>query len=187
MTVLSDTTIKKLRTNLFGSSLSSIDQIQPCSVDLRLDKELKTIHYESINIEEEPYTLQPDEFILGSTIERIHLPNDIVARVEGRSSIGRLGIMVHITAGFIDPGFHGNITLEIKNVSDKPFPLKYGDRLCQVVFETLDHPCTKTYDGKYQGDYGVVCSRWKQKKMIFKSSNNKLYDEDGYYAEKEME
>ena len=162
MSVLSDKSIRRLMHAIFGQNGINPDQIQPCSVDLRLDKELKTITGESISIEKEPYTLQPDEFILGSTVEEINLSYDLLGRVEGRSSIGRLGVMVHVTAGFIDPGFHGNITLEIKNVSDQPFTLNYEDRLCQVVFEKLDWECENSYDGKYQGDTGVVCSRWSE-------------------------
>ena len=105
------------------------------------------------------YVLQPGEFILGSTVEYVTIPHDLVARVEGRSSIGRLGVMVHVTAGYIDPGFKGNITLELFNCSDKPFQLNFGDCLCQIVFETLSCPCLNGYDGKYQGDVGTVCSR----------------------------
>lgn len=162
MSVLSDKSIFRLMSVIFGEGGISPDQVQPCSVDLRLDQELKTLTGETINIKDEPYTLEPDEFILGSTIEEIYLLPDLLARVEGRSSIGRLGVGVHVTAGFVDPGFHGNITLEIKNVSDQPFTLNYEDKLCQVVFEKLEQECENPYDGKYQGDTGVVCSRWDE-------------------------
>lgn len=161
MTVLSDNTLYKLKHDLFPNQELEDSQFQPASIDLTLDKEITTIQGNTMSIEDYPCLLQPDQFILGSTKERIRVPVDLLARVEGRSSIGRLGIMIHITAGFIDPGFEGNITLEIKNVSDQPFPLRYGDRICQVVFEELDQTCIHPYDGKYQNDTGVVLSRWE--------------------------
>ena len=161
MSVFCDTTIRKYVWTIFGYKGITLDQIQPCSVDLRLDKELKKITGETFNLEEESYTLKPNEFILGSTVETVNIPINLLARVEGRSSVGRLGVMVHVTAGFIDPGFKGNITLEIKNVSDQPFQLNYLDRLCQIVFEELDASCLDPYNGKYQGDVGVQTSRWE--------------------------
>lgn len=161
MSIFNDKTIWENRRELFKLCVEDIerDQIQPCSVDLKLDKTLKTIKGESIDISKKPYLLQPHEFILGSTKEYVKIPRDIVGRVEGRSSVGRLGLMVHVTAGFIDPGFNGNITLELYNVSDQPFKLKYNDRLCQIVFETLDRPTGHPYNGKYQFDEGVVTSK----------------------------
>lgn len=89
-----------------------------------------------------------------------------MARVEGRSSLGRLGVMVHITAGLIDPNFTGQITLEIKNVSDKDFELIHGDSICQIVFETLSSPCLRPYGSgelgsKYQNSKGVVLSKYR--------------------------
>lgn len=161
MTILSDKTLYKYRKTLFPNQELKKDQFQPCSIDLTLDKELKTLHGDPINIEYGALELQPDEFILGSTREYVHVLENLVARVEGRSSIGRLGILVHVTAGFIDPGFKGNITLEIKNVSDQPFKLVYGDRLCQIVFEELDRECGSPYNGRYYMDTGAVCSRWR--------------------------
>lgn len=142
------------------------NQIQPASIDLRLDRTLLTLDGEEIDIFDEPYLLQPQEFILGSTLEYVELPNMVVGRVDGRSSIGRLGVMIHITAGYIDAGYCGNITLEIYNVSNKPFPLKYGNRICQLVLELLNEPCIRPYgtDGlgsKYQCSDGVVASRYE--------------------------
>lgn len=161
MGVLSDKEIRRGQFELFHTLQQPLSEnIQPCSVDLRLDSTLKTIDGEEISIHD-GYSLKPHEFILGSTIEYVTLPDDILARVEGRSSIGRLGVMCHVTAGFIDPGFHGNITLELYNCSDKPFTLCTGDALCQIVFETLNRACEKPYNGKYQEDTGVVNSRWK--------------------------
>ena len=164
MTVLSDKDILGRWNELFHNNDALVathqNRIQPASVDLRLNNVVKRIDGETFTLGRGEYVLQPGEFILGSTIEYVSIPEDIVARVEGRSSIGRLGIMVHVTAGYIDPGFEGNITLELFNCSDKDFPLNCGDALCQIVFEKLSSPCLHRYDGKYQGDTGVVCSRW---------------------------
>ena len=166
MSVLSDRDILENWDKLFPYTDKNLawlqNRIQPASVDLQLDKVLKTIDGETFTLDEKSmYVLQPGEFILGSTIEYVNIPHDLVARVEGRSSIGRLGVMVHVTAGYIDPGFKGNITLELFNCSDKPFQWNFGDCLCQIVFETLSSPCKQPYDGKYYGDKGVVCSRWE--------------------------
>lgn len=143
------------------------NQIQPASVDLRLDRTLLNIDGEETDIFDEPYLLQPGEFILGSTLEYVEIPSDLVAMVDGRSSIGRLGVMVHVTAGYIDPGYCGNITLEIYNVSDKVFELKYNDSICQLVLSTLTQPCLRPYgsDGigsKYHCSDGVVGSKYGQ-------------------------
>lgn len=164
MSVLSDKDILERWEELFPYTDNLLaclqNRVQPASVDLQLDNVLKTIDGETFTLDEKSmYVLQPGEFILGSTIEYVTIPQYIVARVEGRSSVGRLGVMVHVTAGYIDPGFKGNITLELFNCSDKPFQLSYGDCLCQIVFETLSSPCKHPYDGKYYGDKGVVCSR----------------------------
>lgn len=169
MSVLSDRDILERWGELFPYTDKNLawlqNRIQPASVDLQLNKVLKNIDGETFTLDEKSmYVLQPGEFILGSTIEYVTIPQYIVARVEGRSSIGRLGVMVHVTAGYIDPGFRGNITLELFNCSDKPFQLSYGDCLCQIVFETLSSPCKQPYDGKYYGDKGVVCSRWELEK-----------------------
>lgn len=164
MSVLSDKDILERWEELFPYTDNLLaclqNRVQPASVDLQLDNVLKTIDGETFTLDEKSmYVLQPGEFILGSTIEYVTIPHNLVARVEGRSSVGRLGVMVHVTAGYIDPGFKGNITLELFNCSDKPFQLSYGDCLCQIVFETLSSPCKQPYDGKYYGDKGVVCSR----------------------------
>ena len=142
------------------------ENLQCCSIDLTLGEELKTIHGKSIDLTQGSYKLKPNEFILGHTMETIHVPRDLMARVEGRSSLGRLGVMVHITAGLIDPNFTGQVTLEIKNVSDKDFELIHGDSICQIVFETLSSPCLRPYGSselgsKYQNSKGVVNSRYE--------------------------
>ena len=101
----------------------------------------------------EPFIVQPNDFILGVTLEKITLPNDLVARVEGRSSLGRLGIIVHSTAGFVDPGFAGTITLEITNINKMPVALYPGMRVCQLAFETLTSPAEVDYSQKATQKY----------------------------------
>jgi dCTP deaminase len=103
----------------------------------------------------EAFIVQPGEFLLGVTQEKITLPDDMVARVEGRSSLGRLGIIVHSTAGFVDPGFAGTITLEISNLNRLPVALYPGMRICQIAFEQMTSAAETPYDqkpfSKYQG------------------------------------
>jgi len=105
--------------------------------------------------EGESFIVQPGEFILGVTQEKITVPDDLVVRVEGRSSLGRLGIIVHSTAGFVDPGFSGTITLEISNLNRLPVALYPGMRVCQLAFEMMsskaDTPYSRKPGSKYQG------------------------------------
>jgi dCTP deaminase len=160
-------------------------QIQPSSVDLRIGREFKGFriirkpcidpmdqsdlesYMESFYIDEgEPFIIHPGEFALATTYETIKLPNDLVARVEGRSSMGRLGVTMHVTAGYIDPGFHGKITLEISNIGKMPVALYTGQRVCQIVFETMTSPSEKPYghpdrDSKYMGQKSPVTSKIK--------------------------
>ena len=140
--------------------------VQPCSVDLHLGNELKKTDGTIIDITDEDYYLKQNEFVLGATLEYVEIPLDLCARVEGRSSIGRLGVTAHITAGFIDTGFKGNITLEITNMDENPVMLRSGMDFCQIVFETLSSPCSRPYghenlDSKYQGSDGVVLSKYE--------------------------
>ena len=100
-----------------------------------------------------PFLIQPNDFVLGVTKECITLPNDLVARVEGRSSLGRLGIIVHSTAGFVDPGFSGTITLEITNINRMPVALYPDMRVCQLAFETLTSPAEVDYSMKATQKY----------------------------------
>ena len=150
----------------------SLEQIQPSSIDLRLGNEFLlpiphqlvdvkngSPHYETIecNVLQMP----PNSFILGTTIERIKLPPNLIARVEGRSSLARLGIAIHITAGFIDPSFEGQITLEIANLSNNTVMLYENMRICQIVFEELKETPNRLYGdcgNKYQGQQGVTGS-----------------------------
>lgn len=145
-------------------------QFQPASVDLTLDESYLTFKTTSTSVidtrkeqfytehhvftENNPLILQPCQFILAQTRECVELPDDILGRVEGRSSLGRLGVVIHITAGFIDPGFKGNITLEIVNLGNIPVKLYPRQRVCQIVFEKLDGSCENPYGvggrNKYQ-------------------------------------
>jgi len=109
----------------------------------------------TLDSENEPFIVQPGEFVLGVTIEKVKIPTNMVARVEGRSSLGRLGIIVHSTAGFVDAGFEGTITLEITNINRLPVALYPGMRVCQLAFEQMtseaDVPYNKKPSAKYQG------------------------------------
>lgn len=157
-------------------------QIQPASIDLRLGssfvvyqlphvpcidaREPKTVDGYTTRIEiaeGEAFVLQPGEFALGATHETVRVPDDLVARVEGRSSIGRLAVVVHATAGFIDPGFEGQITLELSNLGRCAVKLYPGMRISQVVFHELTSPVERPYGAgrgsKYQGQSGPVASR----------------------------
>ena len=157
-------------------------QIQPASVDLRLGNTFmvyKLPHVACIDSRDpmsvngyteeivipdgDGFILQPGEFALGSTLERVSVPSDLVARVEGRSSIGRIAIVVHATAGFIDPGFEGEITLELSNLGRCAVKLYPGMRISQVVFHTMTSPAERPYGkargSKYQGQRGPVASR----------------------------
>lgn len=165
--ILSDRTIKEyLDEGRISIEPSSLRDIQPASMDLRLSNEFR-IPEKNYIIKGNTYTLYPGEFILGSTQEYIKIPDDIVARVEGRSSMGRLGVTMHITAGFIDPGFEGRITLEIANLGNSPVRLCAGQRVCQIVFETMTTPASIPYghearDSKYMYQTRPECSRIKQ-------------------------
>ena len=163
--MLSDSNILELQGEMELIYPFHYNQLQPCSYDLRLACDLKTIHGKTIDLNDGDYTLKPNEFILGSTFERISIPNTISAFVDGKSSLGRLGIAVHITAGFIDAGFEGNVTLEIKNNSDKQFRLSEGMLIGQLIFFELKSECMRPYgsDGlnnHYQNSEGTILSKY---------------------------
>jgi dCTP deaminase len=103
--------------------------------------------------ENDPFVFHPGEFVLGATLEEVELPADIAARIDGRSSLGRLGIVIHSTAGHIDPGFKGKIVLEMENIGMIPVLLYPGMRVCQLVFEVLSSPTTKPYNQKKNAKY----------------------------------
>lgn len=143
--------------------------IQPASVEVRLDENIIVYRHgdENITIDESGYELLPGEFILASTQEKVSVPVDLVARVEGKSSWARRGILVHVSAGYIDPGFQGNVTLEIANLhSTRSAILHPGDRIAQIAFEDLDRPASAPYGtnglgSHYQGQIGVTPSAMK--------------------------
>lgn len=141
------------------------DAIQPCSVDLELASELKTLDGKTIDISQDSYHLKPKEFVLGSTNEYVEIPNNLCGQVDGRSSIARLGISIHQTGGYIDAGFRGNITLEIFNASEKPFELMLGQPICQLIIHVLSSECLRPYGSsglgsKYQDSEGTIRSRY---------------------------
>ncbi len=119
------------------------------------NSDVKVVEYENSILYEniDSFVIHPGEFVLASTLERIELPSHIVGRLEGRSSLGRLGLIVHATAGYIDPGFRGNITLEIGNVGKLPIKIYSGMRICQVVFEKMCSPAEKPYNAKEGSKY----------------------------------
>ena len=162
-------------------------QLGPSSFDLRMGYEfgiINTRRIEKIDTQdmgrydeviqkeehsaEEGVVIHPGEFILGSTLEKINVPKNLVARVEGRSSYGRLGIIVHATAGYVDPGFEGDITLEIQNLGNAPVKLYPEERVCQIVFETMTSEAREPYgektDTKYMGQTGATGSKLDKEK-----------------------
>jgi dCTP deaminase len=176
MTTLPDRQIRALGRSLGLLTPFREEHVQPASIDLCLGDEFivyephgqmyvdldNPIDESAKKVKAPPdrgFMLQPKQFILGVTEEVVNLPNDIVARLEGKSSIGRLGIMIHVTAGFIDPGFHGPITLEICNLRDIPVVLRPGLPFCQLSFQFLSSPCAKPYNGRYQDATGVEPSK----------------------------
>ena len=187
MAILSDKTIKEyLKDGKIGiEPIQDEKQIQPSSVDMRLGDEFKVFkvirkpyidpkdkddiasYMESTTVKKgEAFIIHPNEFALATTLEYVKLPDDLVARVEGRSSMGRLGVTMHVTAGFIDPGFEGKITLEISNIGAMPVALYPGQRVCQIVFETMTTPAEMPYghpnrNSKYMGQTSPESSRVK--------------------------
>lgn len=158
--------------------------IQPSSIDVRISNLFRVFRNhtqgvidvkqdmvdltELIEIPEhsdKPFMLHPGEFVLGSTLERIGVPDDLVGRVEGKSSLGRLGLLIHSTAGFIDAGFDGHITLELANVASLPITLYPGMKIGQVSFMSMTSPADRPYGtgasgSKYQGQRGPTPSRY---------------------------
>lgn len=157
------------------------DMIQPSSIDVRLDRLFRVFDnhkYPAIDpsveqpdltrlVEVEagrPFVLHPGEFVLGSTYESVTLPDDVAARLEGKSSLGRLGLLTHSTAGFIDPGFEGNVTLELSNTATLPINLWPGMKIGQLCFFRLSSPAehpygSDKYGSRYRGQRGPTASR----------------------------
>jgi dCTP deaminase len=181
--ILSDGSIREaLASGRIGVDPLDEDAIQPSSVDIRLHPAFRVFanhRYRAIDpkaaqpdlterVEVEgdaPFVLHPGEFVLGSTLERVTLGPDVVARLEGKSSLARLGLVIHSTAGFIDAGFSGDVTLELSNVATLPILLYPGMRIAQLAFFPLDRPAERPYgsDGlgsKYQGQSGPTASAY---------------------------
>lgn len=155
--------------------------IQPSSIDVRLDRYFRVFEnhrYPHIDpsadqpdltrevqcAADEPFILHPGEFVLGATYEQVTLPDDLAARLEGKSSLGRLGLLTHSTAGFIDPGFTGHITLELSNMATLPIMLWPGMKVGQLCFFALSSPAEHPYGSggnlnRYQGQRGPTPSR----------------------------
>jgi dCTP deaminase len=183
--VLSDRTIRRL----IDEGRIGIDPfdgalVQPSSVDMRVDRYFRVFRnsrypYIDVKIEQEdltelveavdgePFILHPGEFVLGSTLERVTLPDDVVGRLDGKSSLGRLGLLIHSTAGFIDPGWDGHVTLELSNVANLPITIYPGMKIGQLSFVQLSEPAETPYGAgllgsKYQGQQGPTASRYWQ-------------------------
>jgi dCTP deaminase len=145
-------------------------QVQPASIDLRLGRHFLKIDENALDslsldselsyveIEKDEIVIPPHSFLLATTVEFIRLPANVTAFVEGRSSIGRMGLFIQ-NAGWVDPGFEGTITLELFNANRLPLRLASGRRICQIVFAQMDKPTRTPYAGKYQGQRGTVGSR----------------------------
>ncbi len=180
--VLSDRTIKE-KVAAGRIVIDPLDErdIQPASVDLHLDRRLlvfrnSTAPYidlradlpsltEQIEIDNDvPFILHPGEFVLASTLEHVELPTDIVGRLEGKSSLGRIGLLIHSTAGYVDPGWKGRLTLELTNVARLPVTLYSGMRIGQISFLTLTTDVDRPYGSRglgsrYQGQADPTASR----------------------------
>jgi dCTP deaminase len=181
--ILSDRTIReeleagRIRIDPFDPTC-----IQPSSVDLHVDSQFRVFansRYPYIDVksqmpdltdlvevaEGEPFILHPGEFVLGSTRERVRIPEDMVARLEGKSSLGRLGLLIHSTAGYVDPGWDGYLTLELSNVANLPITIYPGMKIGQISFFRLSTPAENPYGSKqmgskYQGQRGPTASRF---------------------------
>ena len=181
--VLSDTTIRsEIEAERIVIDPFDGDLIQPSSVDVRVDNRFRVFQnsrYPYIDVRQpmedltelvtvegdEPFILHPGEFVLGQTLERVTLPNDLVARLEGKSSLGRLGLLIHSTAGFVDSGFSGNLTLELSNVANLPITIYHGMPIGQLSFMRMDAPVERPYGSdttgsKYQGQGEPTASRY---------------------------
>ncbi|SDG47736.1 dCTP deaminase [Sinosporangium album] len=180
--LLSDRDIlNEIKSGRVGLDPFDPEMVQPSSVDVRLDRYFRVFEnhrYPHIDpsVEQpdltrmvepegdEPFILHPGEFVLASTYEAIRLPNDLASRLEGKSSLGRLGLLTHSTAGFIDPGFEGHVTLELSNVATLPIKLWPGMKIGQLCLFRLsspaEHPYGSTkYGSRYQGQRGPTPSR----------------------------
>jgi dCTP deaminase len=183
--VLSDRTIRRLLDKgRIGIDPYAPELMQPSSLDVRVDRYFRVFRnsrYPFIDVKtqqedltelvevaaEEAFILHPGEFVLGSTLERVTLPADLVARLEGKSSLGRLGLLIHSTAGFIDPGWDGHVTLELSNVANLPITIYPEMKIGQLSFVQLTEAAERPYGSegigsKYQGQRGPTPSRYWQ-------------------------
>lgn len=183
--ILSDGTLRRLiAAGRIAVEPLDDDQVQPASIDVRLGNSFLAFRRHTVasidprNLDdslmervtvgdEQPFILHPGEFVLGATLERLTLPDDVVARLEGKSSLGRLGLLIHSTAGFVDAGWtNGQITLELSNVAPLPIKLWPGMKIGQLSFLQMDAPAERPYGhpalrSKYQGQSGPVASRYR--------------------------
>ena len=180
--VLSDRTIREqIQKKRIVIEPLAEDSIQPASVDLHLDRHIlvfrnNRVPYidirsnserltELVTIgDDDPFMLHPGEFVLGSTLEHVEVPDDLVARLEGKSSLGRIGLLIHSTAGYVDPGWQGNLTLELSNVANLPITLYHRMKIGQISFLKLTTPAENLYGSKvlgskYQGQNMPTASR----------------------------
>jgi dCTP deaminase len=180
--VLSDRSIKEqLLAGRIRVEPYDPDDIQPSSIDVHLGERFQVFRnsrypYIDPSMEqdglmemvsastEEPFVLHPGEFVLGATVETLELPDDIVARLEGKSSLGRLGLLIHSTAGYIDPGWSGTLTLELSNVANLPIVLTPGTAIGQISFMQMSTPVDRPYGtpglgSRYQGQTDPTASR----------------------------
>ena len=183
--VLSDRTIRRLiDEGRIGIAPFDPELMQPSSLDVRVDRYFRVFRnsrYPFIDVKaeqedltelvevegSEAFILHPGEFVLGSTLECVTLPDDLVARLEGKSSLGRLGLLIHSTAGFIDPGWDGHVTLELSNVANLPITIYPEMKIGQLSFVQLSEPAERPYGSagigsKYQGQRGPTPSRYWQ-------------------------
>ncbi len=181
--ILSDRTIKEeIKAGRIVIEPFDEANVQPSSVDLHVDAQFRVFansRYPFIDVkrempdltelvdvkEGEPFILHPGEFVLGSTLERVGIPDDMVARLEGKSSLGRLGLLIHSTAGYVDPGWDGYLTLELSNVANLPITIYPGMKIGQISFFRLTTPADVPYGSKatrskYQGQRGPTASRF---------------------------
>ena len=181
--ILSDRTIKeRMRDGDLIVDPLGPNAVQPASVDVRLDAEILVFRnswrthidvmrpaddvVERVLIEDDrPFLLHPGQFALGSTLERVAIPDDVVARIEGKSSLARYGLLIHSTAGFVDPGWDGKLTLEFSNVGILGITLRAGMKIGHISFTQLTTPADNPYGSgdlrsKYQGQNGPVASRY---------------------------
>jgi dCTP deaminase len=181
--VLSDRTIERLLAEgRIGIDPYDVALLQPSSVDVRVDRYFRVFRnsrYPYIDVkqeqegltelveigDDEAFILHPGEFVLGSTLERVRLPDDLVARLEGKSSLGRLGLLIHSTAGFIDPGWDGHVTLELSNVANLPITIYPEMKIGQISFMQMTEPAATPYGAagigsKYKGQEGPTPSRY---------------------------